>query len=117
MGSALDLWTAFREGAFNKGAPPFLGYFLMVEDCEASNLPIRVQEPHFTVFPEFKNASYLQRYELFCRKLVLERHYTTASFITSCKDSGSTGQYAEPASDLAAVNFLRALYVHVLSLG
>lgn len=117
MGSAVDLWIAFREGAFNVGTPPFLGYFLMVEDCEASQQPVKVQEPHFAVFPEFKKASYLQRYELFCRKLVLERHYTTASFITSRKDDGSTGQYVEPASDLTAVNFLRALYAHVVAFG
>ena len=117
MGSAVDLWTAFREGAFNRGTPPFLGYFLMVEDCAASRQPVKVQEPHFAVFPEFKKASYLQRYELFCRKLVLERHYTAASFITSRRDDGLTGQYVEPASDLTAVNFLRALYAHVLAFG
>jgi hypothetical protein len=117
MGSAMDLWTAFREGAFNRGTPPFLGYFLMVEDCIASHQPVKVQEPHFKVFPEFKNASYLQRYELFCRKLVLERHYSTATLITSRMDSGLTGQYAEPVSELAAGNFLRTLYAHVLTLG
>jgi hypothetical protein len=27
MGSALDLWTAYREGAFNKTVQPWLGYF------------------------------------------------------------------------------------------
>jgi len=71
MGSALDLWTAFREGAFNGGVQPFLGYFFMLEDCEASNRPVRVKEPHFNVFPEFVGASYMKRYELFCRKLIL----------------------------------------------
>ena len=113
MGSALDLWTAFREGAFGNGMQPFLGYFLMLEDCEASRLPVRVQEPHFKVFSEFKNASYLERYQLFCRKLVRERHYSVASFITSRKDDGLNGQYSEPASDLAAADFVRALCAHV----
>jgi hypothetical protein len=75
MGSALDLWTAFREGAFNGGVQPFLGYFFMLEDCDASIRPVRVKEPHFKVFPEFVGASYMKRYEVFCRKLVLERHY------------------------------------------
>jgi len=40
MGSALDLWTAFREGAFNGGAQPFIGYFFMLEDCKASTRPV-----------------------------------------------------------------------------
>jgi hypothetical protein len=52
MGTALDLWTAFRGGAFNGGRQPFLGYFFMLEDCEASNRPVRVKESHFKVFPE-----------------------------------------------------------------
>jgi hypothetical protein len=73
MGSALDLWTAYREGAFLKSPQPFLGYFFMLEDCAASNKPVAVKEPHFKVFPEFIEASYLRRYEIFCRKLVLER--------------------------------------------
>lgn len=57
MGSALDLWTAYREGAFNSGVQPFLGYFFMLEDCDASVRPVRVKEPHFKVFSEFVGAS------------------------------------------------------------
>jgi len=61
MGSALDLWTAYREGAFNGGVQPFLGYFFMLEDCDASIRPVKVKEPHFKVFPEFVGASYMKR--------------------------------------------------------
>jgi len=53
MGSALDLWTAYREGAFNKTVRPWLGYLFLIEDCVKSNSPVRVKEPHFEVFPEF----------------------------------------------------------------
>jgi hypothetical protein len=49
MGSALDLWTAFRERAYLDSPQPFLGYFFMLEDCDASNRPVTVQEPHFKV--------------------------------------------------------------------
>jgi hypothetical protein len=79
IGSALDLWTAFREQAYLESPQPFLGYFFMLEDCKASNRPVRIKEPHFKVFPEFVGASYIRRYELFCRKLVLERHYTASA--------------------------------------
>jgi hypothetical protein len=113
MGSALDLWTAFREGAFNGGIQPFLGYFFMLEDCEASNRPVRVKEPHFNVFPEFVGASYMKRYELFCRKLVLERHYTVASFIASDEETGIKGIYKEPANDLSFSLFLKSIVSHV----
>jgi hypothetical protein len=114
MGSALDLWTAFRQGAFSESNQPFLGYVFMLEDCEESRRPVRVREPHFQVFPEFVGASYAKRYELFCRKLVLERHYSASAFITSRRDTGSEGVYDEPASDLAVSSFLRKLAAQVL---
>lgn len=113
MGSALDLWTAFREGAFNKGIQPFVGYFFLLEDCPASQSPVKVSEPHFKVFPEFKSASYARRYELFCRKLVRERHYSAASFITSTYQDGLKGRYKEPADDLTLDLFNRALVAHI----
>lgn len=113
IGSALDLWTAYRERAYLTSPQPFLGYFFMLEDCEASRRPIKVQEPHFKVFPEFVGASYLRRYELFCRKLVLERHYTAAAFITSTANGGIRGLYATPADDLSLERFASVLVAHL----
>jgi hypothetical protein len=113
MGSALDLWTAFRERAYLNSSQPFLGYFFMLEDCEASNRPVRVQEPHFKVFPEFVGASYLRRYELFCRKLVLERHYTASAFISSTSGGGNLGRFSTPADDLSLERFARVLVAHL----
>ncbi len=112
MGSALDLWTAFREGAFGNGPQPFLGYFFMLEECSQSRSPVAVREPHFRVLPEFVGSSYVRRYELFCRKLVRERQYSAAAFITSQSDTGLQGKYTEPASDLSMLSFARALAAH-----
>jgi hypothetical protein len=113
MGSALDLWTAYREHAYLKSPQPFLGYFFMLEDCAASNRPVKVQEPHFKVFPEFLGVSYLRRYEFFCRKLVLERHYTSAAFITSTAGDGIVGRFSTPADDLSLERFARVLVAHL----
>jgi len=113
MGSALDLWTAFRERAYLDSPHPFLGYFFMLEDCEASNRPVGVQEPHFKVFPEFVGASYMRRYELFCRKLVLERHYTASAFITSSSADGIKGGFGTPAKDLSVERFAKVLTAHL----
>lgn len=109
MGSALDLWTAFREGAFNKTVKPWLGYLFLLEDCPESQRPVRNKEPHFKVFPEFDNASYAKRYELFCRKLVRERHYSAATFMTATKTEGLKGGHDEPAHDLRFELFVRSL--------
>ena len=115
MGSALDLWTAFRQRAYLESPQPFLGYFFMLEDCEASNRPVSVQESHFKVFPEFVGASYMRRYELFCRKLVLERHYSASAFITSSVADGIKGKFKTPSDDLLVDRFAKVLVAHLTS--
>ncbi len=113
MGSALDLWTAYRERAYLNSPQPFLGYFFMLEDCPSSNRPVKVKEPHFPVFPEFVGASYMRRYEVFCRKLVLERHYTAAAFVSSSESDGIHGRFTVPAEDLGFERFAKSLTAHV----
>jgi len=113
IGSALDLWTAYRERAYLASPQPFLGYFFMLEDCDASRRPVRVKEPHFKVFPEFVGASYMRRYELFCRKLVLERHYAASAFITSSAEQGIRGEFATPSDDLSVERFAKVLVGHL----
>jgi hypothetical protein len=113
IGSALDLWTAYREHAYLSSPQPFLGYFFMLEDCVASSRPVKVQEPHFKVFPEFVGASYMRRYEVFCRKLVLERHYTAAAFVSSTTDGGIGGRFSTPADDLSVERFAKTLTGHL----
>lgn len=113
MGSALDLWTAFREGAFNKTIRPWQGYIFLLEDSDGSRRPVKVKEPHFKVFPEFVGASYGKRYELFCRKLVRERHYHAAAFLTSDPKTGLKGRFTEPAEDLPFPQFAKSLVAHV----
>ncbi len=113
MGSALDLWTAFREQAFGSAVRPWIGYLFLLDDCPASTKPVGVKEPHFKVFPEFRDSSYAKRYELFCRRLVLEKHYDCSAFLTSNSEKGLNGDYSEPASDLAFQHFANSLVAHV----
>lgn len=113
MGSAMDLWTAYREGALNKTVQPWLGYLFLLEDCPASQAPVKVKEPHFKVFPEFSNASYAKRYEVFCRKLVRERHYNAAAFLMSDREMGLKGIFKEPGNDLTFEIFARSLIAQV----
>ena len=68
-----------------------------------------VKEPHFKVFPEFNNSSYARRYELFCRRLVLERHYDCAAFLMSRPKDGLKGAYTEPNPELAFAEFAHSL--------
>jgi len=113
IGTATDLWTAFREGAFNRSIRPWLGYMFLLEDCEASRRPVAVEEPHFPVLPEFKGASYARRYELLIRKLARERLYDSPAFLLSAASDGSAGNYVEPAEDLAFERMARSLTAHL----
>lgn len=114
MGSALDIWTAYREGAFGDRPQPWLGYLFMLEDSPRARSPIKVEEPHFPVFTEFQQSSYAKRYELFCRRLVRERHYTIACLLLSRReDAEQVVNYEEPADDLSATQFIDQLVRHV----
>lgn len=109
LGHSLDFWAAFRERVYLDSPQPFLGYFLMLEDCETSNQPVGIQEPHFKVLPEYVGASYMKRYEMFCRKLVLERHYSAAAFIKSTATDGLEGRFQTPAADLSVEHVVKNL--------
>jgi len=113
MGSALDLWTAFREEAFGSSVRPWIGYLFLLEDCVSSTKPVGVKEPHFKVFPEFLASSYAKRYELFCRRLVLEKHYDNSAFLMSSADNGLQGAFSEPAPDLSFQAFANSLVARV----
>ena len=112
IGSALDLWTAYRDGAFGDSPRPWLGYVFLLEECSRSSSPVSVREPHFRVFEEFRGASYARRYELFCRKLVRERHYQAAAFLSSPADAGREGTYTEPARDVNFRGLAASLMAH-----
>lgn len=110
LGSSTDLWTAFREGAFQVSRRPWLGYFLLLEKQEGSISPVRINESHFKVFETFKNTSYKDRYQVFCEKLLRERLYDAACYLTSEKVSGlKNGAYEEPTPDLSFSVFCAAL--------
>ena len=113
MGRALDLWTAYREQAFGSAIRPWIGYLFLLEDCASSTKPVGVKEPHFKAFPEFLKSSYAKRYELFCRRLVLEKHYDNSAFLMSSADTGLQGVFSEPASDLSFQTFANSLVARV----
>jgi hypothetical protein len=124
LGSASCLWTAFREGRFGKSAPPpLLGYFFLLEDCPNVHRPVRNREPYFEVDPVFKGeplaksagrshagVSYSKRYELLCRRLVLERVYSTACLLLA--SGPSPVRIHEPAEDLSFRRFAAAIRGH-----
>jgi hypothetical protein len=113
IGSATDIWAAYREGAFKPSARPFLGYLMLLEDCERSRSPVKVVSPHFPVFPEFIGASYRDRYAILVEKLMRDRIYDGACFLLSEAGSATTGNFAEPHPELTFSKFVAPLVARV----
>lgn len=107
IGNAVDIWTAYREGLLGTGPRPFLGYFFLLEDCERVHKPVSVVEPHFKVDPVFQDASYAKRYELLCRRLVLERHYESVCLTLATSEPAT--KVSHPSDDLSFARFARDL--------
>jgi hypothetical protein len=113
--SATDLWAAYREGAFKPSLRPWLGYLMLLEEAPGSMSPVRAREPHFKVFPEFKESSYAKRYEILLTKLVRERLYDAACFLLSNAPKGIQGAYREPAPELSFQNFIASLLAKAIA--
>jgi hypothetical protein len=105
LGNAVDFWKAYEEGGFVSLDRPFLGYIMLLEDDARSSAPVGVDEPHFAVRAEFRDASYARRYQLLCEKLLRERLYDAAAFLMSARDAVKAGAYREPSAELAFKGF------------
>ncbi len=127
VGSAKDIWIAFREGRFGTSPTPFLGYFFLLEDRAKVKTPVANKEPYFPVDPEFRGepkrnkkgvdkyegVSYSKRYELLCRRLVMERLYNSSCFLMATNDKHT--KITQPAEDLSFHRFVAALRGHVVT--
>ena len=109
IGSATDIWTAYREGRMGKreGFRPLLGYFFLLEDCAKVHRPVSNKETHFPTDPAFKGASYCRRYELLCKRLVQERLYDVACLTLSVNARQASVKH--PAPDLSFELFAAAI--------
>lgn len=113
IGTAADFWTAYREGAFGSIPRPFLGWLMLVEDADGSRSTVRETSPHFPMFAEFRETSYIRRYHLLCKKLIQEQFYTAACTLASPRASLKDGRY-ESESDLTSLStFVTSLAGHV----
>ncbi len=110
LGSAIDLWTAFREKAYPNQSAPWLGYLMLVEKSKKSTSPVRVSEPHFKVFKEFVGGSYIDRYKILCERLMLERHYNQCCLIWSTSNS----EYGDVSIETSIESFLHSFIGHLI---
>ncbi len=110
IGTANDLWTVYREGAFSDQIKPWLGYLFVLEEHEKSTCCVRLKESHFRAFEDFRASSYTEqnkrgvsyarRYEILLSKLIKERFYDAGCLILS--------RYTQPTSLIYPSDLLTA---------
>lgn len=115
IGNATDLWAAYREGAFKPSIRPWLGFLMIMADSPTSRKQVSVTEPHFSVFEEFRGASYVERCRLLLQRLVRERLYDSACLLLSKEETGQDGDYSEPDEELSFLHFVESLRGKVLA--
>lgn len=113
IGTAHDLWVAYREGAFGKQPRPFVGWMMMVEDAPESRRRVTDRSSHFPVLPEFQGASYLERYHILCQRLMQEQLYSAASIIASPRTAAADGAYVELNGMTGLRTFVTELAGHI----
>ena len=97
----MDLWTAFRDGGYNKSPRPWLGYVFLLEECPQSTTPVAVAEHRTSRCSRNSGRPPMPDVMKSFAVLVREGHDSAASFLTSSRESGIQGLYAEPANDLS----------------
>ena len=114
IGSSTDLWTAFREKAFNENAiKSWLGYFMIVEKTEKSTTPVKVSEPHYEVMEVFKGTSYLDRYGILCERLVREKLYDNTALLWTSNHTKPI-QFGDIKPEISVETFINSFAGYLL---
>ena len=110
LGVSRDFWLAYRERIFGVTEAPWLGYLFFLEDSPSSGHAVALAESPLQPLPLFQGTSYLQRYEILCERLMLERDYTATALLVSDKKTASV---RDGGKSVGAGNFFKSLYSHL----
>ena len=110
FGNSTDFWAAYEKSILPAYPAPFPGYIMLFEEMRQSTTSVKTSQPYFAVDAILRDASYRDRYQVLCDRLMRERRYSATAFITATKDGGSRGVYAEPLQSAAFYAFALALY-------
>lgn len=109
--NAVDIWTSFRENTFPDQQAPFVWYVMVAEKTDISSSPRRLTKTHFPILKEFIDTSYLDRYKIFCQKLMRERHYTATALIWT----SNINEYWDLSDDTSINSFLNLYKAYISS--
>ncbi|MEN8263193.1 MAG: PaeR7I family type II restriction endonuclease [Nitrospirota bacterium] len=135
LGSGIDIKEAFEEDAFEGLTRLFTGYLILVEDCPETLTNVQIQMKHFRamkefmavpetrdevyvkgkndLFPAIDGVSYMDRFDILCRRLMQKNLYTAASVVQSPRSAINDGAYSNVSRDTSIKAFLASLASHV----
>ena len=135
LGSGIDVKEAFEENAFEGLTRLFTGYLILVEDCKETLSNVQIQMKHFRamkefmsnpesrdelyvknsegVYPNIVGVSYMDRFDILCRRLMQKNLYTAASVIKTPRSAINDGEYGSVSRDTSVKAFLASLASHV----
>ena len=135
LGSGVDIKEAFEENAFEGLTRLFTDYVILVEDCQETLASVQIQMKHFRVmeefmlnpktrdemyvknengeFPAIDGVSYMNRFDVFYRRLMQKNLYTAASVIKSPRSAIENGEYSAVTRETSIKAFLASLASHV----
>ncbi|MEW5928845.1 MAG: PaeR7I family type II restriction endonuclease [Gemmatimonadota bacterium] len=111
LGSATDVWAAFKQGTLGVHQP-WLGYLFVIREEASSGIPVKVPPTPLPTDPVFERSSYVQRYGILCERMVLERLYSAAAYLAA--PLGTNGQYTQPRAGLEFSSFAKSFYGHLV---
>lgn len=134
LGSSLDLQTAIEEYAFGDDANIFTGYIIVVEDGPASRATPSINMSFFPVmsgflldettrnssyaqrsdstYPRATGVSYITRYDIMCKRLMMKGLYTATALITAPKNQPIDGTYTSISAQTSIQTFMLKLANH-----
>lgn len=111
LGSASDVWAAFKEGTLGNRAP-WLGYLFVIREEAESLEPVSIARSTPPAERAFEGTSYLDRYGILCSRMVRERLYTAAAYVAS--RGPEPDAWREPKEGLELRTFAHSFYGHLL---
>ncbi len=135
LGSGIDIKESFEEDAFEGLTRLFTGYLILVEDCPETLSSVQIQMKHFRamkefmlspetrdkiytrndkgVFPAISGVSYMERFDILCRRLMQKHLYTAASVVKSPRTAINDGEHSSVSRETSIKAFLASLASHV----
>ncbi len=96
LGNATDFWRAAQADQLGKWRP-WLGYIMVLGISEATQRTVKIAstEP-FVIDQIFENTNYEKRYEILIERLIMERLYDAACFVTTTPPPVFTCNFPNP---------------------